>query len=252
MFGFVRLNPQNLKSTPAGLQQEILVSSEDIYRQDRGLEPILLLRKGFELTPDDLPKFLKSGAREHQFYYKHSGKALNPGYQKRCAPKQDRPALSRGMSNPMAHSTLSNLKDIQQKRALIVEPNQKNLKRLIDCLFICGFKLDRIHPVRLVSSVPWAVEKYRPQILIANYDLSNSSMNGLTLLRAFAQLSYVETLILTLPIGHLLSLEENAEIEALSHQVNIKILSKPVSRFALKHILNHSADMIDYKDSKRP
>lgn len=248
MFGFVRLNPQNLKSTPAGLQQEILVTSEDIYRQDRGMEPILLLRKGFELTPDELPKFLKSGARTHQFYYKHTGKTLNPNYQKPRTQKQDRPPLARGMSNPLAHSTVSTLKSIQQKRALIVEPDQKNLKRLIDCLFICGLRLDRIHPVRVVSSVPWAMEKYRPQILIANYELS-SSIDGLTLLQAFAQLSWVETLILTLPIGHLLSLEENAAIEALSHQIKIKILSKPVSRFALKHILNNPADMMDDRDS---
>jgi hypothetical protein len=247
MFGFVRLNPQNLKSTPAGLQQEILVTSEDIYRQDHGLEPILLLRKGFELTPDELPKFLKSGARAHQFYYKHTGKTLNPDYQKLRAQKQDRPPLARGMSNPMAHGAVRAIPGIQQKRALIVEPDQKNLKRLIDCLFICGLKLDRIHPVRVVSSVPWAMEKYRPQILIANYELS-SSIDGLTLLQAFAQFSCVETLILTLPIGHLLSLEENAAIEALSHQISIKILSKPVSRFALKHILNNSADMIDDRD----
>lgn len=231
------------------MQQEILVTSEDIYRKNRGMEPILLLRKGFELTPDELPKFLNSGAQIHQFYYKHTGQILNPGYQKPRAKKQDRPPLARGMSNPLTQKSSSvALQRLQQKRVLIVEPDQKNLKRLIDCLFICGIQLDRIHPVRVVSSVPWAMEKYRPQILVANYELS-SSIDGLTLLQAFADLSYVETLILTVPNGHLLSLEENAAIEALSHRIKIKILSKPVSRFALKRILNEPAELTDYKAS---
>ena len=237
MFGFVRLNPQNLKSTPVGAAQEILVTREDIYRQDRGSEPILLLRKGFELTPEELPRFLKSGAQTHQFHYKHSGKLLSPGYQKPPRPGRERQSLSRGVSNPMEAPTP--LRGIQQKRVLIVEPDQKNLKRLIDCLFICGLKLDRIHPVRVVSSAPWAMEKYRPQILVAGYELSDS-IDGLTLLQAFADLSFVETLILTVPAGFLLSEEENEVIESLGQRKKIKILSKPVNRFTLQRILSNA------------
>lgn len=244
MFGFVRLNPQNLKSTPAGVQQEILVTSEDIYRHDRGVDPILLLRKGFELTSDELPRFLKSGARTHQFHYKHTGKAVTTGYQKPPAPRRDnRPGFSRGMGNPIKPETAP-IQEIQSKRALIVEPEQKSMKRLVDCLFICGLKLDRIHPVRVVSNAPWAVDKYRPQILIADYGLSGE-IDGLTLLQAFAGLSFVETLILTVPTGYLLSAEENEAIESLSRHKKIRILSKPVSRFTMQRILSERNDAMD-------
>lgn len=233
MFGFVRLNPQNLKSTPDGIEQEILVSREDIYRNDLGGEPILLLRKGFELTPDELPRFLKSGAQMHQFRYKHSDEPLRSTYQKPLRPEA-RKGLSRGVSNPLERELPP--RGLKQKRALIVEPEQKSLKRLIDCLFICGLKLDRIHPVRVVSNTPWAVEKYRPQILVADYSLPGS-IDGLTLLQAFSELSYVETLILAVPPNTILSTEENEIIATLSQQKQFKILSKPVNRFALQRIL---------------
>lgn len=233
MFGFVRLNPQNLKSTPAGMAQEILVSREDIYRNDLGGEPILLLRKGFELTPEELPRFLKSGAKTHQFRYKHSDEPLRATYQKPLPPEV-RKGFSPSASNPIERELPA--RGLKQKRALIVEPEQKSLKRLIDCLFICGLKLDRIHPVRVVSNTPWAVEKYRPQILVADYSLPGS-IDGLTLLQAFAELSYVETLILAIAPNTILSPEENEIIAAIRQQKQFKILSKPVSRFALQRIL---------------
>jgi hypothetical protein len=88
----------------------------------------------------------------------------------------------------------------------------------------------------LVSNTPWAVEKYRPQILVADYSLPGS-IDGLTLLQAFSELSYVETLILAVPPNTILSAEENEIIAALSQQKQFKILSKPVNRFALQRIL---------------
>lgn len=237
MFGFVRLSPQNLKSTPRGAEQEILVTREDIYRNMQGADPILLLRKGFELTREELPRFLKNGAKTHQFHYKHTGEPLRPIYQKPAQPaysEVEKRSLPRGASNPIERDTIP--RGFKQKRALIVEPDQKNLKRLIDCLFISGLKLDRIHPVRLVSNTPWAVEKYRPQILVADYELPGD-IDGLTLLQAFAELSYVETLILTVSPEFILSEEENVAIEALNHRKRIKIVTKPVNRFDLQRIL---------------
>ncbi len=229
MFGFVRLNPQNLKSTPVGIEQEILVTREDIYRQMQGMEPILLLRKGFELTPEELPRFLKSGAQMHQFNYKNSQQPLRPQYQKPARPEKARNGLQRGTSNPIELGQ-------HLKRALIIEPEQKSMKRLIDCLFICGLRLDRIHPVRVISNTPWAVEKYRPDVLMADYELPGS-IDGLTLLMAFAELSYVDTLILTVPSDFILSEEENQRLAAMDPQKKIKILTKPVNRFALHRIL---------------
>lgn len=238
MFGFVRLNPQNIKSTPDGVEQEILVSREDIYRNDLAGEPILLLRKGFELTPEELPRFLKSGAQLHQFRHKHSEEPLRSVYQKPQRSEASKP-LSRGASNPLERELPPRelpARGLKQKRALIVEPEQKSLKRLIDCLFICGLKLDRIHPVRVVSSAPWAVDKYRPHILVADYSLPGS-IDGLTLLQAFSELSYVETLILVVSPTIVLSPEENASIEAIGQQKTVKILSKPVNRFEMQRIL---------------
>lgn len=234
MFGFMRLNPQNLKSTPEGVEQEILVSREDIYRRERGSDPILLLRKGFELTADELPRFLKNGAQMHQFGYKHSNVPLKPSYSRPGRPEAMRKPAQWDANQPTGPANLPT--GFQQKRVLIVEPNQKDLKRLIDCLFICGLRLDRIHPVRVAANTPWAVEKYRPQILVADLRMMGQ-LDGLTILQAFTEFSFVERLILTIPAGYTLSTDENQVVQTLKARKNIKILSKPVNRFVLQRIL---------------
>jgi hypothetical protein len=238
MFGFIRLNPNHLQSHPAAARQETLVSSEDIYRFDLGLDPILLLRKGFELSPEELPRFLKSGAQLHQFHYKHSGQSLAKA-----------PALAHGIHKRtgMGNSILATFKkpkkstQVPYKQALIIEPDQKHLKRLIDCLFVCGVPLDQIHPVRVVSSVPWALEKYRPQILMANYELSNT-INGLSLLQILADLSYVETLVLILPPHIALSTEEQTALQRINQKKRIKLLTRPVNRFDLQPLLDETSE----------
>lgn len=236
MFGFIRLNPNHLQSNPAAARQDILVSSEDIYRFDRGLEPILLLRKGFELTPEELPRFLKSGAQPHQFHYKHTGHSLA----KAPVNTQDI-RRQHGMGNSILNpfKRLQKSTQIPYKQALIIEPDHKHMKRLVDCLFVCGIPLDQIHPVRVISSVPWAVEKYRPQILVANYELSNP-IDGLSLLQIFAGLSFVETLILITPPHIDLSDEEQVALQRINQNKRIKLLTRPVNRFDLQLLLNEA------------
>lgn len=235
MFGFIRLNPNHSQSTPVGSRPDILVSSEDIYRFDLGGEPILLLRKGYELTPEELPRFLKSGAQRHQFHYKNTGQSLAQAPLSGTAFRKHK-----GMENSILDTYSRKLKKSTQvpyKQALIIEPDQKNLKRLVDCLFVCGIPLDQIHPVRVVSSVPWAVEKYRPQILVANHELAHT-IDGLSLLQLFSGLSFVETLILIMPPHIQLSDEEQLTLQRINQSKRIKLLTRPVNRFDLQPLLS--------------
>ena len=234
MFGFIRLKQEEFRKAASEGISDVVISREDIYRQMPGADPILLLRKGFELSMDDLPRFLKNGAKMHQFSYKHSAEPLRKVASRPERPTQDRPLSRNGMGNPILERRYSPLVG---KRALILEPDQKNLKRLIDCLFICGLKLDRIHPVRMTSNITWALEKYRPSILVIDYHLPGS-IDGLSMLQAFSELSYLETLILTINPDQILSEEENDMITALCREKQIKLLTKPVSRFALHRLLD--------------
>lgn len=234
MFGFMRpqANPQT--NTPATGQQDILVSSEDIYRFDLGPEPILLLRKGFELSVSDLPRFLKNGAKRHQFHYKQNGQRLA-----KLPPQKLLPGG--GMANALQESARREAKIVRipYKKALIVEPDPKHLKRLMDCLFVCGIPLDQIHPVRMASNAPWAVDKYRPQILVANYDLANP-IDGLSLLQAFSALSFVESLILVLPSEVTLSTAEWSTVRRIQQQKPLQVLTRPVNRFDLRPLIPES------------
>lgn len=113
------------------------------------------------------------------------------------------------------------------------------MKRLIDCLFICGLQLDRIHPVRVSEHLSWALEKYRPQLLVVDYHLQGGQ-NGLETLTALHKLPGVEKIILTLAPHPILSEAENRLIEEFCREKDIKILSKPVSRYSLNRILQDS------------
>src|SRR4051794_33638591 len=75
MFGFVPshnrdTNATGSKPVAAAWPPGTLVSTEDIYRENKGMAPILLLRKGYEVAPEELPRFIRNGARPHQFLFK--------------------------------------------------------------------------------------------------------------------------------------------------------------------------------------
>jgi hypothetical protein len=249
MFGFLRpFKPANREAQPAARQDAawppgMLVSKEDIYRENRGMAPILLLRKGFEVSPDELPRFIRNGARPQQFLFKPSE---SPDIGTLSSPEP----LSQQLREVRRYELLEefdaarNRPDASypspipqtQKRVLILEPDQKALKRLIDCLFICGTSLDKIHSVRLPEQLAWAIGKYRPQVLVVDFDLPNGQ-TGLELLTGFPSLLSVEKIIFTVSPDAPLSEPEKSALEGLCPDRSVKFLKKPVSRFTVNRIL---------------
>lgn len=220
----------------------ILVSTEDIYRalnkreRNRQMEPVLLLKKGLEVAATQLPRFIKNGANPSQFRIKPLDG--EPMVDDASAETTQSPAQS-PMTNPLRGFPASVVKAIRsRKRVLMLDPDQKSLKRLIDCLFICGFQLDNLHPLRVPSSLTWAINKYTPHVLVVDYHLSDAQ-NGLYLLQQVPSiLDTVEQVILTIPPRQELTPGQFQQIEAFCSLRNVKILPKPVSRFTLKVILD--------------
>jgi hypothetical protein len=223
---------------PAGT----LVSKEDIYRENKGMTPILLLRKGLEVSPDELPRLIRNGARAHQFLFK-------PAESHEVATLPSPASLPHQLKSHRRHDLIEELRPtpplayqplaadpLQKKRVLILEPDQKSLKRLIDCLFICGTSLDRIHTVRIQDHLAWALDKYQPQILIVDYALPNQK-TGLELLANFTALPGIEKIIFTLAPDAPLTAAEIETLETFCPEKNIRILKKPVSRFTVSRIL---------------
>jgi hypothetical protein len=239
MFGFIRQRNRELeKSAPAAQSAAILVSKEDIYRENRGMEPILLLRKGYEVSQEELPRFIRNGARPNQFHVKQ-GLPLEP-HQSIPIPSsrpQAQPSPARkGTSSSIGVPGLP-LKTKNRHKVLILDADQKSMKRLIDCLFICGTSLDRIHPVRLAEHLPWAIDKHQPQILIVDYHLSGP-YTGLEVLVALQQPVGIQQVILTISPRPTLTEDEHRLIQHFCRENNIKILRKPVDRHTLNRLLN--------------
>jgi hypothetical protein len=117
-----------------------------------------------------------------------------------------------------------------------MDTQPKSLKRTVDCLFKCGFSLDRIHPVRVADYFHWAIKKYDPDLLMVSYT-QTGSLTGLDLLVSLPNLSAIQTVILLLSDTTDISPVEMQLIVDTCEEKKIKIVSKPVSRFVLKDLL---------------
>lgn len=223
--GFGKFSGREMnESSPKSRNAVTLVSREDIYAQRLDHDPVLLLRKGSEITADDLPRLIRNGASPTQFRLEYDE---TQAYTR----ETELPAFTRNTASPASDPISDALraeKLIRKKRSrqsvVILEPDQKSLKRLIDCLFVCGFSLPEIHPVRMASQLDWAIHKYSPQILVVDYE-------GLQLLRNFDCAHAPSQLIMTVSPDHELP-------EELYLEKNIRILQKPVNRFDLNALLN--------------
>lgn len=238
MFGFVNAHHRDANAISKPVAAEwppgTLISREDIYRESKGMPPILLLRKGYEVSPTELPRFIRNGARPHQFLFKPADDLEhNPLPQPfdRIPRQEFLEEISAG-----AFDTSLQTPPRHKQRVLILEPDAKNLKRLIDCLFICGVPLDRIHSVRMPEQLAWAVEKYRPHLLVVDYHLP-SGKTGLELLAGFNSLYNASRIIFTLEANASLSNLEKKAFELAAPRLSIQLLKKPVSRFTVNRLL---------------
>lgn len=246
MFGFTRLFQQDTQSmNPADRSAGVLISKEDIYRENRGLEPILLLRKGYEITTEELPRLIRNGARPHQFQFKTQPELLD--YSESLQPRNAHEPQERPLKKSVSLRPLASMDVGQHKKTvMILDPDQKSIKRLVDCLFICGLSLNRIHPVRMSDHLSWTLKKYKPQILFIDYNLSGQQ-TGLDILESLPEIlmgqTGLETVIMTLSQNSNLTEAEKRLIAMFCETKNIAVLEKPISRFALKRIFSSTSPM---------
>lgn len=291
IFGFLRhLGGKQAEVAPVAARSSgstlVLVSQEDIYGRGHRRQPILLLRKGQEIPAHDLPKLIQNGIRpdqvrfqyatdsadtdpvsawdEHALYRKPGG-MTPPGNIPPIRPQSlQPPSVSQPdfAAHPYESYQTYDGKPSHTERGrqtvLLLEPDPKSLKRLIDCLFGCGFSLSRIHPLRIPAHLSWALERHQPDILIADYRFI-AAEGGLTALRnRLSTGASPERIILTLdphtmhmdsgqigydasPLSFGFSLDEN-ERDVGSGLV--QILRKPVSRFAMKRLLTEEVSVL--------
>jgi hypothetical protein len=247
--GFGRSQPVKKPERPLPARQAepdesppfTLVSIEDIYRvikrlkTDRSGEPVLLLKKGIEVEADQLPRLMKNGANPSQFRIKQAdGERLS---QFATASALE----SAQVTNPLFEVPAALARTLRsRKRALVLDVEPKSMRRLMDCLFMCGFQLDNIHPVRIPSSLNWALQKYRPHVLVVDYQLSGKQ-NGIQVLQTMQpSLPFLEQVILIVPPLATLHGWEVRRLEAFCKNRSIFMLPKPVNRFTLKQILDES------------
>lgn len=225
-----------------------LISNEDIYRiikrskSDRAGEPVLLLKKGIEVEPEQLHRLMKNGVSPSQFRIRQADSE--------ALPEAAAWGVFEGAAatNPLLEVSAGLVRTLRgRKRALVLDSEPKSMRRLTDCLFMCGFQLDNIHPVRIASSLNWALQKYLPHLLVVDYQLSGKQ-NGIQILQTmYPALSALEQVILTVPSLSTLPAWEVRRLQAFCESRNVSLLPKPLNRFALKQILDESIGELPFQ-----
>ena len=241
------------KNRPKGLQFSV---DEDLYclpdvraHGTNDAEPVLLLKKGASMALSDLPKLLRNGVNIRQVSLQvHNPETGESKPLPKDIPPQALADLARfqqfdmsppgeSQSVPAAPSSLQKPESARFRRVMVVESDQKQLKRIMDCLFLCGFHPGQIHPVRMTRSLDWAVAKHQPDVLLVNYHLSPNA-TGMAMLAAIRkQLPPHAQIVVTLPIPSGRNPDENKLIQTLCADWNIQIVYRPMNRFALKKVM---------------
>jgi hypothetical protein len=241
-YGFKRMttatSQPDLGSLDSGLplpEGVSLVSRHDIYDAN---QTVLLMKGGTRVSRHLLAKLLGFGVSPNAFQFQDlEGKPLERQAdllrqiaQKRLqSPVKVEPSLRSGMHQEAPRQNFS-----VNQRVLILEPDEKTIERLTDCLLYNQFQLDHIHPVRSKERLDWALKKYRPDVVFVAFNLGEGA-HGLETLRYLRSLSQTQKLVLTVevPSG---KPDIRRKLNKTVMYYNANILFKPINRYMLRDL----------------
>lgn len=225
------LYPAACEWTDFAADEVVLVSKEDIYARE-GRQMVLLLKKGREITVEQLPKFIKNGVNPTQFWLRRI-EPIEPAQGRRNTSYETDPMRQA----PMTPITRTSRAVRKHQSVLILDTDAKSLRRTMDCLFRCGFTLSRIHPVRMPAHLGWALQKYQPDVLVIDYHLEGGH-SALGLMQELGELpNPPEHVFLTLSLPEAASGEEQRMIQEAAARFDIRVLLKPLSRYTVHSVL---------------
>jgi hypothetical protein len=216
-----------------------LVSREDIYAR-QGDRTVLLLKKGTTVGVDMLGKLVNCGADPAKFSLVQCGE-IDQG--------SAITAIRSGHTNPIGHNNNVDqaVRSIRAgKRVVVVNPDHRQLNRLLGSLVHCGFSLGRLQPVRQLSHLGWSLKKYRPDILIVDDETAPGSNPLESLMELEKELSGLEQIIaLVSPESVVLSDPAlQADFLEAADRLQVDVLLKPANRFNLNELLTPAEEAI--------
>jgi hypothetical protein len=234
---------------PPGVQ---LTSKHDIYNHDHS---VLLIRAGQTVNAELLPKLLNFGVSPRDFSY--VGTPANQAQASATPIALPLPAARMPVTRPETHRELSPevaafAAGLQppltspQRKILILDPDDRGIGRLTDCLVACGIPLHDIHPVRMVEHLTWAVRKYQPEMLFIDFNLGKGR-HGFEVIRYIADSGLDPAVVLTLQLmPEKVALRE--KILAAAETLHASVLFKPINRYDLYRILQRESMVLpDFK-----
>jgi hypothetical protein len=236
-------NPAGLKNSgmdrhDLNWEQFTLVAKEDIfYTQDD--MPVLLMKAGQGVDIHQVAKLIKFGVLPEQFILSEDPTSNLP-QNIFDAITNDLSKDAEITSDGLPGKPLYFQKGAKDK-ILVLDGDERSIKRLSDCLKGYGIPLVNIHPLTNSQHLFWAVERYEPHILFIDFNpyLQNKSqMASLPeTMMTLKSYPFIREVVLTAFLRP--DQEEiRQDLQNLAKYYGAKVLLKPVNRFALSDVLN--------------
>jgi hypothetical protein len=214
------------------------VAKEDIYYQ-KGSHPVLLMKAGHSVETSSIPRLLKFGIRPEQFLLEEKP-ATQEVFQDAVAALPPEARVMSGLDGVELQPPPQFFQRGAKNKILIQDSDDRSIKRLTDCLTACGIPLANIHPVPVLETLFWAVEKYQPQVLFLDFTpYAFDSPTRQSLGKTMEQLKQYPCLQRILITTQLPPEQEGLrqEMLALGEYFGASVLFKPLNRFVLKEAL---------------
>jgi hypothetical protein len=213
----------------ASLNAAQLVCTEDIYVPG---QDVLLLKAGQVVQAGQIATLLKYGISPKQFRFEGDipeGLALPPHVLK-SAHLDDPATIDKALDT---RAFLRNC----HKTIMVVDHDDRSLRRTIDNLLSCGVPLHKIHPIRVEAHLNWALEKYQPDLLMLDFAINGSWVYKHDLVQRVGSLHKAVNQVVLMVRDQSRSEGAREALNYLTQDMGIRVIYKPLHRAQLKPLL---------------
>jgi hypothetical protein len=235
---FSDIRQPGMDSHDLNWEQFTLVAKEDIFYTQEDV-PVLLMKAGQGVDIHQVAKLIKFGVQPEQFILSEDPTSTLPHNIFEAITdslSKDAEITSDGLPGKPLYFQ-KGAKD----KILILDSDERSIKRLSDCLKGYGIPLVNLHPLTNSQHLFWAVERYEPHILFIDFNpyLQNKSQlaslpETMMTLKSYPFIREVVLTAFLRPDQE----EVRQDLQNLAKYYGAKVLLKPVNRFALSDVLS--------------
>lgn len=267
-----KVTPKNLATgsqlngQAQSLQNVTLIARQDIFSVVDD-QQVLLVKAGTAVDPAMLEKLIRYGVQPNQFYIQRHASVseesvmddeiasltmtVSEGVAKEITPRGNASTnMPVGMTNPIGQNSvlpsaavsteeietaLPSSQAVERQDIVVVDIEERSLKRLVNQLTVAGVSFSDIHPVKLRESLQWTLTKYTPSMLMVDENAFSATSLVAQVKALSSEHDIEQAVLLVNPASR-----TPKSMDVLQRQCDvagIQLVYKPLNHFCLSNLL---------------